>query len=159
MKDELFAGLGRLVFYFAGLEEAIHDAIRTALGFSEACDILLTGLSFHQLLDRFSLLYASLQAPDLLPAGVGAFCSQLSGLNEERNREIHSSWGFWESGVPARSRKRLRRGQGVSFSMESVRPDALHALAARMERAAELIYELQVRYVDDHSIRFSDRID
>lgn len=158
MADELFAVLGRVVFHFAGMEQGLRDAIRTALGFSDSCDILLTGLSFTHLLDRFSLLYAPLQAPDLVPTGMRAFCSDLTKLNEERNRQVHSTWGFWGSGVPSRMRKRLHRNEGVSFTMESVRPEELLHLAQRLEHATDLIYELQIRLLNDHALKRMYRI-
>lgn len=146
--DKLFSALGRVIFYFGLLEDSLRHAIVTALNDLDEGDIVVAGLSFPHLLDRFSVLYAPLDVEDIVTGGSRALCTTLSSLNEERNRQIHSTWGFWESGVPARTRKRLQRNRGIAFSMESIEPQVLLDLARRMEVAADLIYEIRIRFYE-----------
>jgi len=145
--DELFIALGRLVFEFGQLEEALHDALWMALGGRDEVRILSAGLGFRQLLERFRALYAGFRDPVTgAAAGVDDLCALLDNLNTERNREVHSVWGFWaDNGRPARMRRTSRRGS-LALKLEAVEPHELLALAERMRLAAVKVWEVALDY-------------
>ena len=66
--------------------------------------------------------------------------------------ELLPNWGFWGSGEPMRAKKRLRRNEGVAFSMEAVKPDEVVQLANRMSAAARMVYELRRRYIEQRHV-------
>ena len=146
-EEAIYAALGRLIYSFTQLEASLLNAIATALGDTDEAEIVVAGMNFRQAVDRFSVLYSRLEDIEF-DGGLPAFCSTLSTLNNERNREIHSNWGFWGSGEPLRAKKSLRRNQGVAFSVESVNPEHLVELAARMSTAAETVYKLRSLYIE-----------
>jgi hypothetical protein len=150
--ETIFAALGRLVYAFTQLEASLLNALVTALGDTDQAQVVTAGLSFNQALDRFSILYAELaETGDV--GNVKDLCLVLSNLNDERNRHIHSNWGFWGSGQPLRARHRLRRNEGLAFTMESVRSEEVLHLAERMHEAASKVYELRRKYLDYRQVR------
>jgi hypothetical protein len=142
--EAIFPALGRLVYAFTQLEAALLHALVTALGETDEARVVVLGLTFNQALDRFSVLYSGLQGA----GDVKELCSTLASLNQERNQHIHGSWGFWESGAPARIRQRLKRHQGISLAAETVKPQELILLAGRMNQAMETVYELRRLSID-----------
>ena len=140
--EVLYRALGHLVFIFSHLDEGLHQAIKMRCGLREEVSILTSGLRFPELVDRFRLLFADFEHPaPSTERGVSALCKELIALNEERNRQMHSTWGFWSTGGPARMRHRIGKG-GMNLSLESVSVTDLDALADRMHRAADKVYEL-----------------
>lgn len=145
--DALYLALGRLVFDFGQLEEAVRHALLGVFDEYDEARLVLMGLSFRQLVERFSVLYAPFRYDASGEVGVGALCRMLSQLNDERNREIHATWGFWaDSGQPMRHRERLRANTGFSMTMESVPPKELLALAQRMRDASDLVWQARLDY-------------
>ncbi len=146
--EAIYAALGRLVYAFAQLESSLFNAIVSVLGDTDASHIVVSGIAFSQLVDRFSVLYSAVDDPLVINGELTAFCSHLTALNEARNRQIHSDWGFWLSGEPARFRKRLHRNNGITVKMETVPPEDIVKLAQEMNDAAETVYRLRGRYLE-----------
>jgi len=144
--EDIYAALGRLVYAFAHLEGSLLRALARSLGDTDEAHIVLSGIAFPQLIDRFSVLYAAVDHPLVLDGKLAAFAATLSRLNEARNRHFHSVWGFWLSGDPARYRNRLQRNKGMALSMETVRPEEVAKLAEEMNQAAETVEQLRERY-------------
>ena len=118
-RGELLLALGRLVFEFGLLDEALHDALWMATDRRDDTRVLTSGLRFLDLVDRFEALYAGFADPLTGARGVRALCAELRTLNSDRNREIRAVWGFWaETGRPLRQQHRLKRG-AIALSMES----------------------------------------
>lgn len=141
-RDELLLALGRLVFEFDQLDEAMHHALWIALGRRDEIRILTSGLRFPELVDRFETLYAQFRNSATGGTGVRDTCAVLRVLNSDRNREVHAVWGFWaDSGRPVRSTSRLKKG-GVAVRMEAVEPEELNSLAQRMADAADKVWEI-----------------
>lgn len=148
-REELFLALGHLVFAFGQLDEVLHDAMWMALGRRSETRILTSGLRFPQLVERFRAIYADFHDPISGSEGVAELCTELNALNEERNREVHSVWGFWaNSGRPVRAQRGLRRGS-LSLKMETVEPAELLELAGRMDKATEKVWEVVLDYERD----------
>ena len=150
--EAIFGALGRLIYSFNELEGALLNALITALGDSEEAKVVISGLSFNNAIDRFSVLYSALSDVKF-EGGVQGLCKALSKVNEERNLHIHASWGFWDSGAPMRLRTRLRRNQGISLNMEGVDPEDVIALAKRMSGLAETVYALRVGYLEHRRLK------
>jgi hypothetical protein len=145
-RDELLLALGRLVFEFGLLDEALHRALWIALGQSDEVRILTSGLRFPELVDRFEAIFAPYRNPITGAMGVREECVRLRTLNADRNREVHAVWGFWaDSGRPFRSVSRLKQG-GIALRMETVEPTALQSLAQQMNDAADKVWEIALNY-------------
>ena len=145
-RDELLLALGRLVFEFGLLDEALHHALWIALGMSDEVRILTSGLRFPELVERFEAIFAQFRNPITGGTGVRETCLHLRKLNEDRNREVHAVWGFWaDSGRPVRSVSRLKQG-GIALRMETVEPSVLQSLAQRMADAADKVWEIALDY-------------
>lgn len=145
-RDDLYRALGRLVFEFGQLDQSLHDALYLATGGREETRILTAGLRFPELVARFEALYASFEPATTGERGVKNLCGVLRGLNDERNREMHSIWGFYAtSGHPLRTQQRLKRG-GMMLEIHSVTPSELQELATRMSEAADKVWEVALDY-------------
>jgi hypothetical protein len=139
----LYHALGQVVFHFGQLEESLHDAVWMALGQSDHTRILTADLRFPDLVTRFRAIYREFRWPHSDVIGVDETCTLLSSLNEERNRELHATWGFWaDSGRPMRMRRKLRGNAALTISMESVEPATLESLAQRLDAATDLVWQI-----------------
>ena len=145
--ETIFAALGRLVFASTQLEDAVLLALISALGDSDEAEIVVVGMSFTQALQRLSVIYAALDH-SAYDGGIGALCLELTQLNEARNRHIHSTWGFWLSGSPARTRRKLKGGTGLTLTIDAVNPKEVLQLAERMHNATEAVYHVRVLYIE-----------
>jgi hypothetical protein len=145
--DELYFALGKLVFNFGILEDSMVFALRAALGDTEEARIVVTGLNFRQLTERFGAVHAPFVYEISGERGVAPLTKLLYELNDARNRELHATWGFWaDSGHPVRTRQRIHRSSGISFAMESIKPSALLDLAKRMEDASDAVWQVRMDY-------------
>jgi hypothetical protein len=145
--DELYLALGTLVFNFGLLEEALRHGLLAAFDNSDDARLVLTGLSFRQLVERFGAIHARFRYEPGGALGVAPLCAMLGKLNEERNREIHATWGFWaDSGHPVRTRERIVPNAGLSLAMESVSPAVLVDLSKRMLDATDLVWQVRLDF-------------
>lgn len=145
--EALFSALGRLVFDFGQLEEAVRHALLSVFDGSDEARAILTGLNFRQLVERFGALYAAFEYEGSGEPGVVPLCRLLSQLNNERNREIHATWGLWAAnGQPMRHRERLQGSNALSLTMETVQPEELLALAKRMRDASDVVWQVRLDF-------------
>lgn len=143
--ERFYVALGRVVFAFTQVEHALSAAIETALGDSDAAQAVVAGLGFQLLLDRFSVLYGD---STVAPGTIKELCTRLAELNDERNRQIHSTWGFGvDSGHPVRERVRIKRNQGIELSAVMVLPAELESLAKALADAAEAVWSARLQYL------------
>jgi hypothetical protein len=142
--EELYAALGFVVFHFGMLTELVEQAIAMHFDYTEDARVLAAGLRFPELVDRYRVLYKDFEHHGSPVRGVNELCETLTALNTERNREIHSTWGYWaHNNSPARSRTRLGK-TGLSHSTESVSIESLRKLGSRMEAAGDKVYDIAI---------------
>jgi hypothetical protein len=139
---DLLLALGELVVRHAALEESLRQAIwLQAQGERIVVDVLLTGLSFSTLVDKFGATFYEHHPSSRLQ--VKELCSRLGALNDQRNSLIHS---FWRpvSGSPDMTRLKAsaKPSSGLVMRSQGVPASVVHSLAEELGKAEEALWSL-----------------
>ena len=142
---DLLLALGELVVRHAAVEETLRQAIwREAQADHIMVDVLLTGLSFSTLIDKFGAVYYEHHVP--ARPQINDLCSRLRTLNEQRNALIHS---FWRPSPGSPDMTRLKASakpsSGLVLRSQGVPTTAVRTLAADLGQAEDAVWQLIAR--------------
>ena len=144
---EFLQALGGVVVNFAGLEESLRDAIKL-LADSECAseghsvNVLTARMSFPTLIDSFGALCKDLGTARPDAGDPNEFCSLLRGLNEERNRFMHSVWNLPEPDGGLRRIKRTAKPRtGFGLNVTNTDVDSVWDLGDRLSEAERKLWE------------------
>ncbi|MEI2719906.1 MAG: hypothetical protein V9E87_07140 [Gemmatimonadales bacterium] len=142
--DELYRSLGHVVFRFAELEEALGHLLFVALGEHARARAVVVGAGYRWMTDRLVAVLAAAPGVTSVPMDTAALAAHLGRLGEERNRLLHSSWGYWaETGRPVRvSRRQRPRGSAPSVEFVSMDPSEIEAFASVLSVATQKVWEV-----------------
>ena len=144
-QDQLLYALGALVVNFSALEESLHDAI---VLLAKECDmatvnVLTAGLQFRTLVEKFGALCTEAAELRVPPTDVHEYCKFVLGLNDERNRYVHSAWGIAPKDTGHRRFKRRAKAKsGFQFDIQDVLPAEILDLAERLRQADRKLWEI-----------------
>ena len=144
-QDQLLYALGTLVVNFSALEESLHDAI---VLLAKECDmatvnVLTAGLQFRTLVEKFGALCTEAAELRVPPTDVHEYCKFVLGLNDERNRYVHSAWGIAPKDTGHRRFKRSARAKsGFQLDLQNVPPADILDLAERLRQAEHKLWEI-----------------
>lgn len=144
-QDQLLYALGTLVVNFSALEESLHDAIvllATECNMATV-NVLTAGLRFPTLVEKFGALCNGAAEPRVPPTDVHEYCKFVLGLNEERNRYVHSAWGIADKDTGhQRFKRRAKVKSGFQFDIQNVLPAEILDLAKRLRQAEDKLWEI-----------------
>ena len=142
--DQLLHALGALVVNFSALEESLHDAIvllATECNMATV-NVLTAGLHFPTLVEKFGALCTGVAEPRVPPTDVHEYCKFVLGLNEERNRYIHSAWDIAEDTGHRRFKRSARAKSGFQLGIQNVPSAEILDLAERLRQAEHKLWEI-----------------
>jgi transposase len=142
LDPELLQALGEVVVRHSGLEEALRDAIfLEAKADKVIVNVLYSGLPFRTLVEKFGAVYFEHHPSHR--SQIDALCSQLQGLNDQRNTLIHS---FWTTSTYSKDMMRLKESvsakRGLSLRAETVSSVKVRELAIALGEAEDKVWEV-----------------
>jgi hypothetical protein len=133
---DMWRALGQLTIYFALLEDQLRFSIWAFMGSEEQepARIVVAGRPFAALVDMFCSLC---HLRGMNPKRIDALRTDLTRVNEVRNRYVHSDWSVGRGpGSAMRSRHTAKAKEGLRFSFENVTAADIRALADDIARVA-----------------------